>query len=71
MGPNPSLERERQPAALVGSLRGFAAPATPHLKRWALKVLPSYLAAVPGMAVNFGSGPEWPGLKRKSQECCG
>lgn len=33
--PNPPVERDRQPAALVGSLRGFAAPAAPHLARWA------------------------------------
>ena len=31
--PNPSVERDRQRAALVGSLRGYAAPAAPHLKR--------------------------------------
>lgn len=31
--PNNSVERDRQPAALVGSLRSFAAPAAPHLKR--------------------------------------
>ena len=27
---NPSVERDRQPAALVGSLRSFAVPAAPH-----------------------------------------
>ena len=31
--PNPSVERDGQPAALVGSLRSFAAPAAPHLTR--------------------------------------
>jgi hypothetical protein len=31
--PNPPVERDRQQAALVGSLRGFAAPAAPHLAR--------------------------------------
>jgi hypothetical protein len=30
---NPPVERDRQQAALVGSLRGFAAPAAPHLAR--------------------------------------
>jgi hypothetical protein len=30
---NPPVEWDRQPAALVGSLRGFAAPAAPHLAR--------------------------------------
>ena len=33
--PNPPVERDRQQAALVGSLRGFAAPAAPHLARYA------------------------------------
>ena len=42
-----------------------------QLKRWASKVMPSYLAAVPGKAVSFGLGLEWLSLKRKSQECCG
>lgn len=32
--PNPSVERDGQPAALVGSLRSFAAPAAPHLARY-------------------------------------
>ena len=36
MSPNPPVERDGQPAALVGSLRSFAAPAAPHLARWAL-----------------------------------
>ena len=31
--PNPSVERDRRQAALAGSLRGFAAPAAPHLAR--------------------------------------
>ena len=31
--PNIPVERDRQQAALVGSLRGFAAPAAPHLQR--------------------------------------
>jgi len=31
--PNPSVERDRPQAALVGSLRGFAATAAPHVKR--------------------------------------
>jgi hypothetical protein len=31
--PNPSVERDRREAALLGSLRGFAAPAAPHVKR--------------------------------------
>lgn len=30
---NNSVERDRPQAALVGSLRGFAAPAAPHVKR--------------------------------------
>jgi hypothetical protein len=30
---NSSVERDRPQAALVGSLRGFAATATPHVKR--------------------------------------
>ena len=33
--PNPSVERDRLPAQPAGSLRGFAAPAAPHLRRWA------------------------------------
>ena len=33
--PNNSVERDRLQAALVGSLRGFAATAAPHVKRWA------------------------------------
>jgi hypothetical protein len=32
-GSNIPVERDRQQAALVGSLRGFAAPAAPHLQR--------------------------------------
>ena len=32
---NPPVERGRREAALLGSLRGFAAPAAPHLARWA------------------------------------
>ena len=40
-------------------------------RRWASKVMPSYLAAVPGKAVSFGLAPEWLSLKRQSQECCG
>lgn len=35
MKSNIPVERDRQQAALVGSLRGFAAPAAPHLQRWA------------------------------------
>ena len=31
--PNNSVERDRPQAALVGSLRGFAATAAPHVKR--------------------------------------
>jgi hypothetical protein len=31
--PNPSVEMDRPQAALVGSLRGFAATAAPHVKR--------------------------------------
>ena len=38
--PNNSVERDRPQAALVGSLRGFAATAAPHVKRWA----PSFIA---------------------------
>ena len=30
---NCSVERDRPQAALVGTLRGFAAPAAPHVKR--------------------------------------
>ena len=30
---NPPVERDRREAALLGSLRGFAAPAAPHLRR--------------------------------------
>jgi len=33
MPPNPPLERDRREAALLGSLRGFAAPAAPQLAR--------------------------------------
>ena len=33
--PNPPLERDRREAALLGSLRGFAAPAAPQLVRYA------------------------------------
>ena len=32
--PNISVERDRLPAQPAGSLRGFAAPAAPHLRRW-------------------------------------
>lgn len=32
---NNSVERDRPQATLVGSLRGFAATAAPHVKRWA------------------------------------
>ena len=32
---NNSVERDRPQAALVGSLRGFAAPAAHHVKRYA------------------------------------
>lgn len=35
ISPNPPVERDRLPAALAGSLRGFAAPAAPHLARYA------------------------------------
>ena len=35
--PNNSVERERPQAALVGSLRGFAATAAPPVKRYASK----------------------------------
>ena len=31
--PNIPVERDRREAALLGSLRGFAAPAAPHLQR--------------------------------------
>jgi len=31
--PNPPVERDRREAALLGSLRGFAAPAAAHLAR--------------------------------------
>ncbi len=31
---NNSVERDRPQAALVGSLRGFAATAAPHVKRY-------------------------------------
>ena len=31
--PNPPVERDRRQAGLAGSLRGFAAPAAPHLAR--------------------------------------
>ena len=34
--PNPPVERDRREAALLGTLRGFAAPAAPHLARYAL-----------------------------------
>lgn len=37
MRANHSVERDRPQAALAGSLRGFAATATPHVKRWASK----------------------------------
>ena len=33
MLPNISVERDRRQAGLAGSLRGFAAPAAPHLRR--------------------------------------
>ena len=33
--PNPPVEWDRREAALLGSLRGFAAPAAPHLARYA------------------------------------
>ena len=33
--PNNFVERDRPQAELVGSLRGFAAAAAPHVKRWA------------------------------------
>ena len=32
MAHHPSVERDGQPSALVGSLRSFAAPAAPQLK---------------------------------------
>lgn len=35
---NNSVEMDRPQAALVGSLRGFAAAAAPHVKRYAVKV---------------------------------
>ncbi len=31
--PNIAVERDRRQAGLAGSLRGFAAPAAPHLAR--------------------------------------
>ncbi len=34
MKPNNSVERDRPPAALVGSLLGFAAAVAPHVKRY-------------------------------------
>lgn len=34
MKSNHSVERDRPQAALVGSLRGFAAAAAPHVKRY-------------------------------------
>lgn len=34
MSSNPPLERDRREAALLGSLRGFAAPAAPQLARY-------------------------------------
>ena len=33
--PNKAVEQDRPKAALLGSLRGFAAPAASHGKRWA------------------------------------
>ena len=57
-------------ASLTGTLRRDAAP-RPLAYRWASKVMPSYLAAVPRKVVSFSLGPEWLSLKRKSQECCG
>ncbi len=33
MPSNPPVERARREAALLGSLRGFAAPTAPHLAR--------------------------------------
>jgi hypothetical protein len=35
MSPNLPVERDRPKAALWGSLRGFAAAAAPHLRRYA------------------------------------
>ena len=33
MRANPPVERDRREASLLGALRGFAAPAAPHLAR--------------------------------------
>lgn len=35
---NPSVERDRLQAALAGTFRGFAAPAAPHVKRYAAHI---------------------------------
>lgn len=43
--PNNSVERDRLQAALIGSLRGFAATAAPHVKRWAYS---RFLPAIQG-----------------------
>ena len=37
MASNNSVERDRLQAALVGSLRGFADTAAPHVKRYAAR----------------------------------
>ena len=39
---NISVERDRPQAALVGALRGFAATAAPHVKRWVPKFIDFY-----------------------------
>jgi hypothetical protein len=35
--PNPSVERDAPQAALVRSLRSYAATTAPHVKRWAAR----------------------------------
>jgi len=47
--PNIAVERDRRQAGLAGSLRGFAAPAAPHLKRYA-----SNMFARPGSEARNG-----------------
>ncbi len=66
---NPPVERDRREAALLGSLRGFAAPAAPHLRRWAPSAMNSFSSAVAsrnGVVLAYVAAPAAAALNRHS-----
>lgn len=71
MTPANSVERDRPRAALVGSLRGFAATAAPHVKRWASSMsirAPTWLGLV--LALWSGMAAASEGLKYAGAYMC-